>query len=115
MIAFAKIADKKVYEAATKRLSAIVVAERSKCIYAGLILQRSCTSSIEGVIRNNLGCRICMGQMSDTAYKMAFGSDFTGQNIGRKTVSDQALAGRAALQYRQDRVGCPAPSFPDGS
>lgn len=76
MIAFAKIADKKTYEETAKRLSTIVVTGRSKHVYAGMILQRPDTNFIEGAIRDNLGCRICMGQMSDTAYKMAFGSDF---------------------------------------
>ena len=76
LIAFSKIAKKQNYEEMTKRLSAIVVTGRSKRVYAGLILQRPDTSFIEGAIRDNLGCRICMGQMSDTAYKMAFGSDF---------------------------------------
>ncbi len=76
LIAFSKIAEKKNYEEMAKRLSAIVVTGRSKRVYAGLILQRPDTSFIEGAIRDNLGCRICMGQMSDTAYKMAFGSDF---------------------------------------
>ncbi len=94
MIAFAKIADKKVYEVTTKRLSAIVVAGRSKRIYAGLILQRPDTSFIEGAIRDNLGCRICMGQMSDTAYKMAFGSDFADVKNLRREIG-------SGLIYRQ--------------
>lgn len=76
LIAFSKIAQKKTYEETAKRLASIVVTGRSKRIYAGLILQRPDTTFVEGAIRDNLGCRICMGQMSDTAYKMAFGSDF---------------------------------------
>lgn len=77
MIAFAKIAEKKTYEETERRLSAIVVTGRSKRVYVGMILQRPDTQFIEGAIRDNLGCRICMGQMSDIAYKMAFGSDFS--------------------------------------
>ena len=77
VIAFAKIADRKTYEETEKRLSAIVVSGRSKRIYCGMILQRPDTSFIEGAIRDNLGCRICLGQMSEAAYKMAFGSDFS--------------------------------------
>lgn len=76
MIAFAKIAEKKTYEDTAKRLSAIVVTGRSKRVYAGMVLQRPDTAFIEGAIRDNLGCRIAMGQMSEAAYKMAFGSDF---------------------------------------
>ena len=76
LIAFSKIADKKVYEETAKRIASIVVMGRSKRVYVGLILQRPDTSFIEGAIRDNLGLRVCMGQMSETAYKMAFGSDF---------------------------------------
>lgn len=76
LIAFSKIAQKKTYEETAKRLASVVVTGRSKRIYAGLILQRPDTTFVEGAIRDNLGCRICMGQMSETAYKMAFGSDF---------------------------------------
>lgn len=35
------------------------------------------TTFVEDAIRDNLGCKICMGQMSETAYKMTFGSDFS--------------------------------------
>lgn len=76
LIAFSKIANKKTYEEIARRLGAIVVTGRSKKIYAGLILQRPDTAFAEGAIRDNLGCKICMGQMSETAYKMSFGSDF---------------------------------------
>lgn len=94
MIAFAKIAEKKTYEETAKRLSATIVAGRSKRVYAGVILQRPDTSFIEGAIRDNLGCRICMGQMSDTAYKMAFGSDFADVKNLRREIG-------SGLIYRQ--------------
>ena len=77
LIAFTKLASKKTYEETARRLSSIVVTGRSKRIYAGLILQRPDTTFVEGAIRDNLGCKICMGQMSETAYKMSFGSDFS--------------------------------------
>lgn len=94
MIAFAKIAEKKTYEETVKKLSAIVVTGRSKRVYAGMILQRPDTAFIEGAIRDNLGCRICMGQMSDTAYKMAFGSDFADVKNYRREIG-------SGLIYRQ--------------
>lgn len=94
MIAFAKIAEKKTYEETAKRLSTIVVTGRSKRVYAGVILQRPDTSFIEGAIRDNLGCRICMGQMSETAYKMAFGSDFSDIKNNRREIG-------SGLIYRQ--------------
>lgn len=86
MIAFAKIAEKKTYEETAKRLSTIVVTGRSKRVYAGMILQRPDTNFIEGAIRDNLGCRICMGRMSETAYKMAFGSDFSDIKNNRREI-----------------------------
>lgn len=94
MIAFAKIAEKKTYEETAKRLSTIVVTGRSKRVYAGMILQRPDTNFIEGAIRDNLGCRICMGRMSETAYKMAFGSDFSDIKNNRREIG-------SGLIYRQ--------------
>lgn len=94
LIAFSKIADKKTYEETAKRLSTIVVTGRSKRVYAGLILQRPDTTFIEGAIRDNLACKICMGQMSETAYKMSFGSDFSNVKNYRQEIG-------SGLIYRQ--------------
>lgn len=94
LIAFSKIAEKKTYEETARRIASIVVMGRSKRVYAGLILQRPDTAFIEGAIRDNLGCRICMGQMSDTAYKMAFGSDFVDVKNLRREIG-------SGLIYRQ--------------
>ena len=94
LIAFSKTAEKRTYEETTKRIASIVVMGRSKHVYAGLILQRPDTSFIEGAIRDNLGCRICMGQMSDTAYTMAFGSDFADVKNLRREIG-------SGLIYRQ--------------
>lgn len=96
LIAFSKIADKKTYEETSRRLASIIVMGRSKRVYAGLILQRPDTSFIEGAIRDNLGCRIAMGQMSDTACKMVFGSDFSDvknrrQEIGSGLIYKQGV------------------------
>ena len=94
LIAFSKIAEKKTYEETARRIASIVVMGRSKRVYAGLILQSPDTAVIEGAIRDNLGCRICMGQMSDTAYKMAFGSDFADVKNLRREIG-------SGLIYRQ--------------
>lgn len=94
LIAFSKIASKKNYEETAKRLASIVVTGRSKRIYAGLILQRPDTTFIEGAVRDNLACKICMGQMSDTAYTMSFGSDFTHVKNYRREIG-------SGLIYRQ--------------
>lgn len=76
LIAFSKIAEKKTFNETAQRLGALIVTGRSKRVYAGLILQRPDTTFVEGAIRDNLSCKICMGQMSGAAYKMSFGSDF---------------------------------------
>lgn len=94
LIAFSKIASKRTYEETAKRLASIVVTGRSKRIYAGLILQRPDTAFIEGAVRDNLACKICMGQMSDTAYTMSFGSDFTHVKNYRREIG-------SGLIYRQ--------------
>ena len=94
LIAYSKIIDKKSYDETAKRLASIIVMGRSKRIYAGLILQRPDTSFIEGAIRDNLNCRIAMGQMSDMAYKMVFGSDFADVKNHRQEIG-------SGLIYRQ--------------
>lgn len=94
LIAFSKISQKKTYEETAKRLATIVVTGRSKRIYAGMILQRPDTSFVEGAIRDNLCCKICMGRMSETAYKMSFGSDFSHVRNYRNEIG-------AGLIYRQ--------------
>ncbi len=94
LIAFTKLASKKTYEETARRLSSIVVTGRSKRIYAGMILQRPDANFIEGAIRDNLGCKICMGQMSETAYTMSFGSDFSHMRNYRREIG-------SGLIYRQ--------------
>ncbi len=94
LIAFSKIAEKKTYEETAKRLATIVVTGRSKRVYAGMILQRPDTTFVEGAIRDNLSCKICMGKMSETAYKMSFGSDFSHVKNTRNEIG-------SGLIYRQ--------------
>lgn len=94
LISFYKIANRKTYEETARRLSSIVVTGRSKRIYAGMILQRPDANFIEGAIRDNLGCKICMGQMSETAYTMSFGSDFSHMRNYRREIG-------SGLIYRQ--------------
>lgn len=76
LIAYSRIANKKTYEEVSKRLSSIVVQGRQKRVYCGAIMQRPDTDFIDGATRENFCIRICMGQASETTYKMIFGSDF---------------------------------------
>lgn len=94
LTAFSKIADKKTYEETARRLGSIVVTGRSKHVFVSLVLQRPDTTFVEGAIRDNLGCKICMGQMSETAYKMSFGSDFSHVKNYRREIG-------SGLIYRQ--------------
>lgn len=96
LIAFSKIAERKTYNETVQRLGALIVTGRSKRVYAGLILQRPDTTFVEGAIRDNLSCKICMGQMSEAAYKMSFGSDFADiknrrQEIGSGLIFRQGI------------------------
>lgn len=77
LIAYSKIASKKTYEEVSKRVSSIVVQGRQKRVYVGAIMQRPDTDFIDGAIRENFCIRICMGQASETTYKMIFGTDFS--------------------------------------
>lgn len=94
LIAFSKIAEKKTYNETAQRLGALIVSGRSKSIYAGLILQRPDTTFVEGAIRESLLCKICMGKMSEVAYKMSFGSDFANIKNYRQEIG-------SGLIYRQ--------------
>lgn len=76
LIAYSKIANKKTYEEVSNRLSSIVVQGRQKRVYCGAIMQRPDTDFIDGATRENFCIRICMGQASETTYKMIFGSEF---------------------------------------
>ena len=40
------------------------------------ILQRPDTSILDGGIRDQLGCRVALGNLSKDGYKMIFGSNF---------------------------------------
>jgi energy-coupling factor transporter ATP-binding protein EcfA2 len=102
LIAFSKTAEKKTYDETARRLGTMVVTGRSKSVYVGLILQRPDTAFIEGAIRDNLSCRICMGEMSEAAYKMTFGPDFSHiKNLSREVGS--------GLIYRQGVDFLPRP------
>lgn len=104
LIAFSKTVDKKIYDETARRLAAITVSGRSKCIYIGLIVQRPDTAFIEGAVRDNLLCRISMGEMSEAAYKMTFGPDFSGIKNPNRGIG-------SGLIYRQGVDSLPRPFF----
>lgn len=76
LMALSKRMNKQTYQEMLTGLSEIVSIGRSYRMFAIISMQRCDTTYIEGAIRDNLCCRICMGHMSENAYKMAFGSDF---------------------------------------
>ncbi len=76
LVAYQKISDRNTYNTATRLIGSIVTMGRGKKVYCGLIMQRPDISFIDGVTRDNLGCRIAMGQQSPTAYEMIFGEEF---------------------------------------
>lgn len=74
--AFVKVSDKKIAEEAMSYIYNIVMMGRQAGILTELSLQRPDTSVLDGAIRDQLGCRVALGNLSEDGYKMVFGSNF---------------------------------------
>lgn len=100
---FSLVAKERTYNETIERISSMVLTGRAKRIGVALISQRSDTKYFGGgIIRDNLGCRVAMGNMFDTGYTMAFGENF--QNL--KNPSPMKGSG---LIYRKDIDTIPRP------
>lgn len=75
LIAYQAIAPKKTVEEVKRRLTSIITMGRSKQVFCGLIMVRPDTAYIDGVLRDQLGLRLVMGQGSEALYTMAFGKE----------------------------------------
>lgn len=83
LIAFSKISTKENYKEVSDKLASLVVMGAEKKTYVCLMAQRPDVKFIEGAVRENLNCKVCMSEMSETAYAMIFGPDFVDiHNIG---------------------------------
>ena len=72
--AFVKSADKKVANECLNYLYNIILKGRAAGVFIELILQRPDASILDGAIRDQLGCRVALGEMSRQGYEMIFGS-----------------------------------------
>lgn len=74
--AFVKVSDKKIAEEAMSYIYNLVMMGRQVGILIEVSLQRPDTSVLDGAIRDQLGCRVALGNLSEDGYKMVFGSNF---------------------------------------
>lgn len=80
LTAFVKVSDKKIAEEAMSYIYNIVMMGRQVGILTEVSLQRPDTSVLDGAIRDQLGCRVALGNLSEDGYKMVFGSNFKNYN-----------------------------------
>lgn len=74
--AFVKVSDKKIAEEAMSYIYNIVMMGRQVGVLTEISLQRPDTSILDGAIRDQLSCRVALGNLSEDGYRMVFGSKF---------------------------------------
>lgn len=74
--AFVKVSDKKIAEEAMSYIFNLVMMGRQVGILIEVSLQRPDASILDGAIRDQLGCRVALGNLSEDGYRMVFGSNF---------------------------------------
>ncbi|PMR64315.1 cell division protein FtsK [Streptococcus intermedius] len=74
--AFVKVSDKKIAEEAMSYIYNLVMMGRQVGILIEVSLQRPDASILDGAIRDQLGCRVALGNLSEDGYRMVFGSNF---------------------------------------
>ncbi|WP_373760109.1 FtsK/SpoIIIE domain-containing protein [Streptococcus ferus] len=72
---FIKSCDKKLSQEAIEYIYSIVMKGRQMGCSIEFILQRPDTNILDGAIRDQLGCRVALSNMSSEGYKMIFGSN----------------------------------------
>ena len=81
--AFIKTVDKKLAGECMSYLYSIVLKGRAAGCFIELILQRPDASLIDGAIRDQLGCRVLLGNASKEGYVMCFGTS----DVDHKTIT----------------------------
>lgn len=81
--AFINSVDKKLRDECSKYLLKLILKGRTSGCFVELILQRPDTSFIEGSVRDSIGCRIALSNMSKQGYEMCFGSS----DVDYKTIT----------------------------
>lgn len=74
--AFVKVSDKKIAEEAMSYIYNLVMMGRQAGILIEVSLQRPDASILDGAIRDQFGCRVALGNLSEDGYRMVFGSNF---------------------------------------
>ena len=74
--AFIKVSDKKIAEEAMSYIYNLVMMGRQVGILTEICLHRPDASILDGAIRDQLGCRVALGNLSEDGYRMVFGSSF---------------------------------------
>lgn len=74
--AFVKVSDKKIAEEAMSYIYSLVMMGRQVGVLVEASLQRPDASILDGAIRDQLGCRVALGNLSEDGYRMVFGSNF---------------------------------------
>ncbi|URZ06509.1 FtsK/SpoIIIE domain-containing protein [Clostridium felsineum] len=83
--AFMASTDKKISKEVNSYLSEIILKGRQAGVFMVLTTQRPDSDIISTDIRDQLGLRIALGQMSKTAYTMIFGSEFSDLELNCST------------------------------
>lgn len=72
--AFIKSLDKKLHSECMSYLYNIIMKGRAAGVFVEIIMQRPDASALDGAIRDQLGARVALGNLSRQGYEMVFGS-----------------------------------------
>jgi len=86
--AFVSAIDKKTAGEINNRMSEIILKGRQAGIFMILTTQRPDADVIKTSIRDQLGLRVALGEMSKTGYSMVFGSEFNNLELNSYTPGD---------------------------
>ena len=86
--AFMASVDKKVAKEINDYMSEIIMKGRQAGVFMILATQRPDADTIKTAIRDQLGLRIALGEMSKTGYSMVFGSEFNSLELNSSAPGD---------------------------
>jgi DNA segregation ATPase FtsK/SpoIIIE-like protein len=83
--------DKKIRDEVSALLSEIVLEGRSLGFFAFIVMQKSDAHSLPTFLRDNLVCKIVLGQSERTTYETAFGAEAAAHVPSRKYTPGQGV------------------------
>ncbi|VDK43331.1 unnamed protein product [Cylicostephanus goldi] len=83
--AFRAEADKKTFTEVWDNLTQLVLKARAVNVFVILALQQPRAEVVSTDIRDNLGLRVSLGDLSEEGYRMVYGSDVTGYRFNHVT------------------------------